>query len=63
MSGTITSWAMLTHISEDGRRLEAINCIFNQCVPTVELLPALFYLDLNQGLGSFSNESNEVGLF
>ena len=66
MSGPVTSWATLIYLSEDGRGLEAglclsINRFFNQCVPTVELPPALFHLDLNRGLES-SNESNEVGL-
>ena len=62
MIGTIISWATLIHISEDGGRLEAIDRFFNQCVPAVELPPALFTLSLNQGLEFFSNESNEVGL-
>ena len=64
VSAPVTSWATLIH----RRGLEAslclnINCFFNQCVPTVELPLALFHLGLNQGLESFSKESNEVGLF
>ena len=66
ISGAITLWAMLIHLSENGGRLEAgfclsINRFFNQCVSTVKLSPALFHLDLNRGQES-SNKFNKVRL-
>ena len=54
---------MLIYFSEDGGRLEAIDCFLEQCIPTVKFPSALFHLGLDRRLESFSKESNEVGLF
>ena len=63
MSGAITSWAMLIHLSKDGERLEAINCFLRlvrpNCLASSRIIPSL---GLDRRLTPFSKELNEVGL-
>ena len=61
VSGALTLWAMLIYLSEDRRRLKAVNrflrlvhpnCLASSCVVLSE-----------PGLESFLKQSNEIGLF